>query len=233
MDQVILDAIKDSSPLSAFLYGSQAHGDATTTSDYEIGLIFDDENYVSRREIHDRVKLDNVRIYPFRLSELKNYRPDTPFPRKLYMRELISFGRTIYGEKVIENLPRPKLTTVDLLGVIRFEIGLAYGAFRAHRSLGHDAADYAFFKSCVYGARCLILLSGDDYPINYAESLEMAKDLTGNDEFKVVLDAAHDYRVGKLTRIDSDLIFRNMSFLTAIENQILDKYDSSGDCKIA
>ena len=229
MNNEVLNTIKQLNPLSVFLYGSRASGDFRSNSDYEIGLIFKDADYIPRHEVHARVNFDGARVYPFRLSDIENGTPDTPFPQKFYMRELIEFGRTLHGEKIIEDLPKPSITTVDLLGQIRFEIGLAYGAFRSMRSLNQDAADYSFFKSSIYGARCLIMLQDRQFVTGYRNTFEEATKLVKNDDYRAVLRAAIDYREGRVQTIEPNLIYKNMSFLTWIEAEIQKQYDRDGD----
>ena len=87
-----IDFSKQFSPFSVILYGSQATGEATLNSDYEVGLIFEDDKYVSSREIRAKKEFDGVSIYPFKLSGLKDYTLDTPFPKKLFIHYLIEGG---------------------------------------------------------------------------------------------------------------------------------------------
>ena len=83
-------------PISIFLYGSRARTDFKKDSDYEVGIIFD-KNKIGRSEIAKMHNLKNLVVYPFLLSDLKNYDLDTPFPKAIYLKELIETGKTILG----------------------------------------------------------------------------------------------------------------------------------------
>jgi predicted nucleotidyltransferase len=74
-DPVISEAVgslRKFSPKSVFVYGSRGWGDATPNSDYEIGVIFEDDKYVRRADIHAAVTNPKVKAYPFRWNELRN-----------------------------------------------------------------------------------------------------------------------------------------------------------------
>lgn len=117
--QVITDRFH---PDSIFLYGSRARNDFLPESDYEVGVIFHDDNYVSRSEI--RALIDNplFSIYPFRRSEILNVTIDTPFQKTLYLWDISSTGKTIWGERMIEELILPEIHILDLLQDVRFSL---------------------------------------------------------------------------------------------------------------
>ena len=151
--ELILNTLKPMNPKSVFLYGSQARGDATSKSDYEVGVIFDDDKYVSRREVHSQVQIPNVRVYPFKVTELQKGTFDTPFQRTIYLRELVEGGETIEGEEVIEKLTPPLITTLDLIQRIRFDIGYSLAAVLSNRSGDTKTTLEEFFKSCLFKKR--------------------------------------------------------------------------------
>lgn len=82
LEKVIQLLISNFNPYSVFLYGSRASNSYTENSDYEIGVIFEDDKYVSRSQISKLINDKNYAIYPFRLSEMLNNNIDTPFEKK-------------------------------------------------------------------------------------------------------------------------------------------------------
>lgn len=69
-------------PYSIFIYGSSATNTKNNNSDCEIGIIFDDGNYINRERLNSLVEDKKTVIFPFRLSEILNYSIDTPFEKK-------------------------------------------------------------------------------------------------------------------------------------------------------
>ena len=209
------------SPLSVFLYGSQATGETTPNSDYEVGLIFDDEKYISRREIKAKQDFDGVSFYPFRLSELRSYTLDTPFPKKLFVYWLIKSGKTILGDDIISQIEIPEITKLDLVGAIGFEIGISFCSFlnlrQGNRFLAHDE----FSKSCLHGLKLLIFVESGEFLTTYKDVHEFSKKMDLPDEYREVIDAAYNFRQNS-DDVDDNLIYKNMSFLGFVERQIIE-----------
>lgn len=42
----VIDILKDFKPVSIFVYGSQANNSLNSKSDYEVGVIFENEKYL-------------------------------------------------------------------------------------------------------------------------------------------------------------------------------------------
>lgn len=105
---------------SIFLYGSRARADFLDESDYELGVIFQSENYISRSEIRTLVDDSRFSIYPFRRNEILNGTLDTPFQKTLYLWDIKTTGKTLWGETIVEELVPPKIQLLDLLQDIRF-----------------------------------------------------------------------------------------------------------------
>jgi predicted nucleotidyltransferase len=105
--QSLATELVDHGARSVFLYGSRARGDNLTDSDWEIGVIFDQENYVSRRELAP-LQTEGVVIYPFKYEELAAGIADVPFTRSIWLTELITAAITIGGEDVTSKIPLPK-----------------------------------------------------------------------------------------------------------------------------
>src|SRR4030066_1541631 len=102
-------------PISIFLYGSRARTDFTNRSDFEIGVLFPKDRYVGRREIGKLVSKEGYNFYPFEYEDFLQGRIDTPFQKKIYMRELVLAGKTLSGEKIIEKMKEPSISIIDLI----------------------------------------------------------------------------------------------------------------------
>ena len=89
------------SPESIFLYGSRARGDYAEGSDFEIGVVLTEENYVGRIKLKEAVSDDDVSVFPFRLNDLESVNPDTPFNKHIYLRELKETARTLRGPQIV------------------------------------------------------------------------------------------------------------------------------------
>ncbi|MEI7603419.1 MAG: hypothetical protein WCJ19_00135 [bacterium] len=85
MKTKIVDLItKSFQPESIFNYGSRARTDCLDKSDYDIGVIFSDANFVSRMALKKAINLDGVSAYPFHLNDFKNGMIDTPFQKSIF-----------------------------------------------------------------------------------------------------------------------------------------------------
>jgi len=97
IEKVLNEIERACEPTSVFLYGSRARTDATSRSDYEIGVLFSESKYVGRSILRDAVKEAGVSVYPFHLQQFLVGNPDTPFNKAIYMREVIVSGKTLRG----------------------------------------------------------------------------------------------------------------------------------------
>lgn len=223
----VLEAIfNKTKPISIFLYGSRARSDFKKDSDYEVGIIYD-KNKTSRSELAKMHNLKNVVIYPFLLNDLKNYDLDTPFPKAIYLKELIETGKTILGEKVLEAMESPKITTIDLIERTAFDIATAFAAMRSFRN--NDLISAAInFKSAMFGARVLEILKLHKFPYTYDEIYQESKNLKLDKEYEELLENAMEIR--NKGEIQEKYLFKNISFL----NQMVMKeakrdYKENGD----
>ncbi|GHU07288.1 hypothetical protein FACS189431_1590 [Alphaproteobacteria bacterium] len=220
MNEKIVEFIKQFNPLSAFLYGSRATGEATEHSDWEVGLIFNDDQYVSRKDIKAKQDFTGVSIYPFRLSEIKNYTLDTPFPKKLFVYGLIKSAKTIFVDDIISGIELPVIEKTDLVGAIRFEIGVAFCSFLTLRRKDNKLAFDEFSKSCLHGLKIFIMVKRQEFLSNYAEIYEASKKLDLPEEYLETIEAAYAFKKdGSL--VDENYIYKNMSFLNYVEAEVL------------
>ena len=214
-------------PVSIFLYGSRARTDSLSRSDYEIGVLYKRTKKISRTELKEINTNKDVVLYPFEYEDFLAYKIDTPFPENIYFRELIKAGKTLHGEKVIENLEPPKITTLDLLQRIRFDTGFALAAILSKRNGDEITAATEFPKSCLFGVRCLLILDTKSFPLTYDDIYEQSKKLDLG-EYRDVIE--HAFAVRKGAKIDENLLYRNVSLLNkVIKNRILESFRKDGD----
>ena len=232
MQDKIIESLGQFKPYSIFMYGSRGRGDNKPDSDYEIGVIFEDYKYIQRSIIHQQIKFESVRIYPFKLSEIQRGVLDTPFQNSIYLRELIEGGKTIQGEKVIESLKPVKITTLDLIQRISFDIGCSLASLLSNRSGDTATADEEFSKSCLFGLRSLIILKLGKFVCGYDEIYKLRNEVLGSSEFLNVVEAAYSLREGS-RGVKSDIIFENISFLDFVEHEIMDAYNRDGVTELA
>lgn len=231
-DQVIastLQILSKFNPKSVFLYGSRGRGDAKPDSDYEIGVIFDDDKYVQRSDIHAAITNPSVKAYPFKWGELSSGTFGHVFQKSIYLREIVMGGKTIAGEHLIEQIPPPPITTLDLIQRLRFDIGMALAAILSYRTGDMQTSMEEFSKSCFFGLRCLVILELKTFPVGYDEIYELSAKLVDDPEYKAVIDAAHNVRkTGK--QASMNILFNNISLLdTLIEPKILAAFNAHGN----
>ncbi len=227
LEEIIKAITEKFDPVSIFLYGSRARTDSLSRSDYEIGVLYKRAKKISRTELKEINKNKDVVLYPFEYEDFLVYKIDTPFPENIYFRELIKAGKTLHGEKVIENLKPPKITTLDLLQRIRFDTGFALAAILSKRNGDEITAATEFPKSCLFGVRCLMILETKSFPLTYDEIYEESKKLDLGEYDDVV---AHAFAVRKGEKIDENFLYRNVSLLNKIiKNRILESFRKEGD----
>lgn len=229
--QTVVEKLKTFNPYSVFLYGSRTRGDALVSSDYEVGVLFKKDHYVSRSVIQKSFHDGRVNVYPFVLEDFLAHRIDTPFQTALFLREIALSGQTIFGEKVVEATSPPPIKTLDLLQDIRFDLGRALAAVLSYRNDDVPGAETGFSKSCLYGLRCLIILKNAAFPITYEQIFQSGLPLIERGHHQLA-EAALGIRQGKPLE-DQDLLYQNISFLNQIvESSIVDHYKSAGDVVI-
>lgn len=202
-------------PLSIFVYGSQANNTQNKQSDFEIGIIFKDNEYVHRAAIKAKINDDNFNVFPFKLSELQNYTIDTPFQKNIYIASLINGNATtVYGKKIIENLPSPTITNNDLLMDSCFNLGCALSAVKVYKTGNLELANELMYKSVFYATRNLIYLQCNKLISGYNNIYEEAKNLNLPYEFKELLNICQQLRNNKISdNINPGFYFRNVSYI--------------------
>ena len=213
--QKVIDKLsKNYNPYSIFLYGSKATISSNINSDYEIGIIFEDDKYISRQEIAKLINNKNYSIFPFRLSEVKSYNIDTPFEKNIYMNVLISGGsKTLYGQHILEDLEPPIITKENLLADINFNLGIALAAVRVYKSGNIILANDMFYKSCLYVTRDFIYFHTNKLCLSYKEIYENFKQLEILKDYKEILDTAYYLRVNPNETIEPKIYYKNISYI--------------------
>lgn len=219
-------------PKSIFLYGSRGRGDANPDSDYEIGIIFDDDKYIQRSDIHAAITDPNVKAYPFKRGELSEGKLDFLFQKSIYLREIITGGKTIAGEDLIRQIPLVPITTLDLMQRVRFDIGMALAALLSFRTGDMQTSMEEFSKSCLFGLRCLEILELKTFPSGYDEIYELSDRVVKDEKFKKVVEAAHAVRQSSKPP-SIDIIYENISLLDSlVEPRLMAAYEANGNQEI-
>jgi predicted nucleotidyltransferase len=214
IDEVASHLVKKGAD-SVFLYGSRARGDHEPGSDWEIGAVFREENYVSRSQLSD-LQTDAVVIYPFKLNELQAGTVATPFTRSIWLNEIISIAKTIRGKEIINDIPQPEITNLDIVADSSFYKARALDAMIAQREGHEDLARDLFVKSTILGARALILAKRFPFPSSYPEIARIATPLL-NEEVRYLPNRALDIRTNKLN-ITSREAFDNIKLQMTVED---------------
>jgi predicted nucleotidyltransferase len=216
-------------PKSIFVYGSRGRGDARTDSDYEVGVIFDEDKYVRRSDIHAAIIDKQVKAYPFRWDELLHGTFSHVFQKSIYLREIIKGGRTVAGDHLIEQIPPLPITTLDLVQDIRFYIGRALDAMLVLREGHNDLAIDMYSKSCFFGLRDFIILEFKTFPLGYEEIYELASEHIAESEYREVIEAARQVRINN-TLPNMNILFQNISLLDSyIEPKVLASFNKDGN----
>jgi len=214
--------VKLCNPASIFLYGSRARTDFLKRSDFEIGVLIPESRYVSRADIKKSIDIPNVNIYPFRLEDFKNGIIDTPFQKSVYLRELVTAGKTLYGEKVIEQMKPPALTIVDFMQDLRFNIGYALASVISHRNKDPKTTSLEFYKSCLFATRSLVALKKRKFALTYDEIFSFSKEINLG-VYSDLVKFAYECRLGK-SKYAENYLYENISYSNKFIEPELVKY---------
>lgn len=227
-EQVAKELLKFTNAKSIFLYGSRARADFYAESDYEIGVLMEKDKYVSRAEIKNHFSEKGVNIFPFYYEDFIAGNPDTPFQKSIYMREIIEAGKTLAGEKVIENLKAPEVKLLDLIQDVRFNLGYALAATHSYRNGDNATTSLHFAKSCLFGTRDYLIFKTGQFLISYDDILNASKKLDLQ-EYKDLPDYAFQMRK-RSADIDDKNLFQNISYLNKfIEAELLSVFEKTGN----
>lgn len=217
--EILKKIINLSKPVSIFLYGSMARGDFESDSDYEIGIVYKAMNKLSRQEIKELNKYDNVKIYPFVYEELNKGEIDTPFPKYFYLRTISENSKNLFGKKIEKIVNLPKLNKQDLFESIGFCMGRAYSAVVSSRQNDLASVKDGFTKSGLYGLQLLIMAKTGQFVSSYNELKQKSKNFIP-EEFSELVNNIIDTRKGIVT-IQLPLLYKNISFLNKVVLQAI------------
>lgn len=228
IQKIIEDLSKFTNAKSIFLYGSRARTDFYNESDYEIGVLMEKNKYIGRSEIKSKFNLRGINIFPFYYEEFIIYNPDTPFVKSIYMREIIEAGKTLAGEKVIENLKSPEIKLLDIIQDLRFNLGYALAATHSYRENDKVNAALHLAKSCLFGTRDYIILKLGKFPIPFDKIVKLSKNLNLG-EYGDLPSYAHKLR-RREEKVNEQNLFKNISYLNKfIEKELVEAYGAQGD----
>ena len=214
LENVVDIIVEKFRPYSIFLYGSKATKSDNNWSDCEIGVIFEDGKYLSRKEIVDSINDTNYSIFPFKLSEISNHIIDTPFQKEIYLKSLIDGGaKTLYGVTVLENLEAPEVTREHLLADVNFNLGRALAALKIFKSGNYELANEFLYKSCLYATRDYIYYKRKKMYVTYEEMYSAATQLDELSDFKYLLDVSLELRHNHEMIIDEMFYYKNITYI--------------------
>lgn len=228
LDQILNKLEKLCNPLSVFIYGSRARDDFLKKSDFEIGVLIPKDRNIEINKIKKGVPAEKTNIYPFEYESFIKGNIDTPFQKSIYLRELITSGKTISGEKVIEKMEPPKIKVVDIIQDLRFNLGYALASVISHGNKDFETASFEFHKSCLFGTRDLEILQLKEFPLTYKEIYELSKNLEIG-EYSSLVQKAYEVRE-KRTKYSVKDLFENISYLDEfIEPKIMEYFKKKGN----
>ena len=228
IQNVINDLQKFTDAKSIFLYGSRARTDFYNESNYEIGVLMENDKYISRKDIKDKFNFRGINIFPFHYEDFIAYNPDTPFVKSIYMREVIEAGKTVVGEKIIENMKPPGIKLLDIIYDLRFNLGYSLAATHSYREGDNINASLHLAKSCLFGTRDYIILKLKKFPVPFDEIVELSKTL---DLYEYSDLPSYAFKLRKREeKIDENKLFANISYLNKfVEKELLEAYNNQGN----
>jgi len=224
----VLDKVEEQAkPKSIFLYGSRARKDFKEESDYEVGVLFERSKKWSRSELAKLHTLEGLNLYPFAYEDFVENKLDTPFPKAVYMKELVEGAKTLRGEEVIEGMKSPEIKLSDLLEAGTFQVAYALAAVLSSRQEDWITSSIEFTKSVFFGTRVLIILEKGKFPLSYDEIVKEAEELDLEEDYKSLVQ--HALKVRKGAKIDVGQLYTNITFLNQVILQRIKKELQEGD----
>jgi len=143
---VILNKIeKYCHPISIFLYGSRARNDYLKKSDYEIGVLFSQKNYVNENKLNSIIRPPQyIHIYPYKYERFIKGEISIPFQINIFLREIIITSKTLRGEKILEKTIPPPIRVVDLMQDLKFSLARGSDAIVSYHNDDKKRLPYYF-----------------------------------------------------------------------------------------
>lgn len=210
----VIQLLQSFAPVSIFVYGSRSANCENEQSDYEIGVVFREDNYVGRSIIKQKIADDNYSIFPFRENDLLAGEIDTPFQKNIFLNSLIEGNaKTIFGKRIVENLPKRKISVIDLLMDSSFNLGYATAAVRVMKEGNINLANDLFCKSILYSTRNLIFFKKAKFIVGYENIYKESKKLALPEEYEKLLEVAIALRRQQDVSVDSSVYFKNITYI--------------------
>ncbi len=225
----IINKLKKYNPLSIFTYGSFATNTQNQNSDVEIGVIFDEENFISNEKLLKIINNPYYSVFSFKKHELETYSIDTPFDKNIYIASLIlGNAKTIYGEKIIEKLTPPKLTKQNFLNDTYFNLGYALSAYRIHKAKNIALSNDLLYKSIFYTTRTLVYIKTKQLISGYNNIYKEGKKLKLDKEYNRLLDLAYTLRndVAKYNQsVDGSKFLKDITYINKYVLEVINNSD--------
>jgi len=179
LEEIKNNIIEATNPISVFLYGSYNTPEYLPgSSDLEIGVIKKEKESISQklRKIAEENSNDKtrLRIYSYDLEKLKDLKVDSPFTKSVFTRHLILTSKTIWGEKIIENLPLPSIDLIDAYREACFSTMRALSGLFFLRANRLEESYEMGYKACLFATLSLEYLLGE-FPIGFKNIVDTSK----------------------------------------------------------
>mgnify|MGYP001592354377 CR=1 FL=1 len=234
---VLINKVKDeilfkTNPVSIFLYGSYNTTEYLPgVSDLEIGVFRKKKEDVPGeilREIARRysTKKISLRIYGYDVSGLKRVKINSPFTKSVFIRHLILTSKTIWGKKVMENLPLPSISLIDVYREACFSTMRALSGLFFLRAENLAEATEMAYKACMFSTLSLEQMMGK-FPVGFRNIVKLSKKLPLKPEERKLIKIAYGIRQRK-TKLSknqlSSFVFEVMTYCSqTVEERILEK----------
>ncbi|XOB46465.1 MAG: nucleotidyltransferase domain-containing protein [Candidatus Nealsonbacteria bacterium] len=215
--------VKETKPISIFIYGSYVTKEYLPgISDVEIGVIKKGDRPVFRilRKITKKHSKKNVsfKLYSFHLEDLKNQRVDSPFTDSIFIRRLVLTSKTIWGKKVIENLPLPPIDIIDAYREACSSVTLALTGLLFLRENKLKEAHRIGSKACLFATASLEYLVGE-FPIGLKNIVKTSRKLKLDKKWRELINFAYNLKLNKIKPKKEELynfIYKTITYCNQI-----------------
>lgn len=163
--------------ISMFVYGSYARN-PDYANDCEIAVLLDSEDMAPKmlNKFETNFNNGNIKFFPFSKQRFVRYNLRTTFTKPIFYHEIIKDGFTVYGDKVLENISKPKIKKSDLKRDIGFQIGQIFAALKAHRYGESSVPIELTYKSGILGSRLKHIIDTGDVLTGYNNIVSTVED---------------------------------------------------------
>ncbi|MDP2705606.1 MAG: hypothetical protein Q8O49_00140, partial [bacterium] len=151
-------------------------------------------------------------------NAIKNGDINSPFTKSVFIRHLILTSKTIWGEKIMEYLSLPAITTLDAYREASFSTMRALAGLFSLRAGNLKEAQEMACKSCLFATLSLEYLIGE-FPIGFGNIVKLSKKIKIGPKEKKLVNIAYKMRQGKKYFSEDkmyDFIFEIMTYSAQI-----------------